>query len=393
MPSELLNPGALPDPRMSPDTAEETIVWSTAADMEGFWAEAGRMNGDELKSYMFRHVSAISLKHFHFLIEKAKYEGRVDRKRGVELAHSALDALNVAEGWTGEAHTDERAFGYAVVGNHHRLAFDLGESEKWFQEATRLLPACQGEKSLVFAQVNQLKVSLLWWQHRVGEAIKLINVVIPIIREHESAELLARTLQLKGEIYLFSGYLRKAIPLFSAAIGLSGAIDDPYVVFSSHFNLTYLYTRMSKSLEASAQYEEVKKLWSTVELSPSHLAWLEGAVQSVNKQYDKAEAAYLEAREGFIAQGLGLYAALASLELALIYLEQGKLQEAYSTATSTIPAISRYGCHKEAISALAILQEASRARDIEKAAIRKVLQHLEQIRRDPTAPFLSRCRS
>jgi tetratricopeptide (TPR) repeat protein len=391
MPTELLNPGSLPDPGRSPNTAEETIAGSTAADMEEFWAEASRMNGDELKRYMFRQANAISFKHFHFLVEKAKYEGRVDRKRGVELAHSALDALNLVESWTGEVYTDERTFGYAVIGNHHRLDFDLEESDKWFRRATRLLPAALEENPLLFAEVNQLRVSLLWWQRHVGEAIQLFNVVLPIIREHGSSELLARTLQLGGDIYLSTDHTDRAAPLFLEAVELARSIDDNYVVFSAHYNLTYLYAKTSQPAMAQAQYEEVKKLRPTVQVSQFQIAYLKGLVYTVNGRYDAAEAWYLEAAEGFVAQGLGIFAAIASLELSLIYLQQGKEPKAFSTASNTIPIISQYSCHKEAISALALLQEAARAQCIDKAAVRKALHHLELIRRNPTAKFLTPC--
>ena len=90
---------------------------------------------------------------------------------------------------------------------------------------------------------------------------------------------------------------------------------------------------------------------------------------------------------GFINQNLDIYAALTSLELSALSLEQGNSGRALEMASSAIPIISQYSYHKEAIAALAILQEAETIQSIDKRVIKKALHHLELVRTDPTSNF------
>jgi hypothetical protein len=93
----------------------------------------------------------------------------------------------------------------------------------------------------------------------------------------------------------------------------------------------------------------------------------------------------LKAREEFAGFSLDIYFALASLELALLYLELAKPDRAFSMAIGSIDCISRYSNHKEAMTALAVLQEASRTATINKAMLRRAWRHVELVRKDPTS--------
>lgn len=358
--------------------------------IESFWGEVENLDHESIKYFLLRRVGLIEVDHFHLFLEKSKYAGRVSRARGEELALAALDSLRVIELRNGVDLPDEKAIAYANLGNLRRMQFNLDGAGESFRLANRFLPCDSCENPILFAQVKYLEAVFLWWRRDVGGAINLIHDTLPIIRRHGPHELLARALQLAGEIPLCAGYPERALPLFMEAVTLTQFIDDPYVVFSANFNLTFLYAKLSKTAEATALIEKVQRLYQNVEgeVMSFHLLHLRGLVCRINNRRGQAESLFLEAREGFLGQGQHIFASLVSLELSLLYLEQQEPSQAFSMAVSAIPAVAQYSAHKEAITALAILQEAETRRRVDRSVIKKALHHLELVRKDPTANFV-----
>ena len=59
-------------------------------------------------------------------------------------------------------------------------------------------------------------------------------------------------------------------------------------------------------------------------------------------------------------------------------------EDAFSMVSSAVPLVSKYAHHHDAIAALVILQEATRAGTINRLAINKAIAHIDTIRKDPT---------
>lgn len=73
-----------------------------------------------------------------------------------------------------------------------------------------------------------------------------------------------------------------------------------------------------------------------------------------------AEQAYVATRNGFIAQGLGYDTAIVSLDLAALYLRQGRTGDVQRIAEEMIPLLEAQDIHREAFAAIALFQEAAR---------------------------------
>lgn len=377
------------DPRVSPNTAE-IVAASPRLDLDKFWQDTKGMTRPEIKNYVLAHASTIDVDHYYYLLERAKREARVDKRRGRELCQAALDTLRLAEFMKDEEFPDEKALGYANLANICRMEFDFPGARKWFRVADRLLRGAPDDKILLFTHVNFLRAALLWWQRDTEAALRLLDDILPDIRQHGSNALLARALLLKAEICDCTGNPVRALPPLSEAVKLTKIIDDQYVVFSAHFNLTLVYTRLSMATEAVAQFKEVNKLIESIEgqVSRFYVLYLEGSVSRVNEDLRTAELLFLQAREGFLNHGLDIYAALVALELAMVYLELRDPDKAFLTARGAIPSISRHSFHQEAIAALAVLQDAERLQRVDKSILKQVLHHLDLVRQDPTANFL-----
>lgn len=374
------------DPR-SPANAAEISSESPCSDMNVFWGDMADMGLAKMKAHLRGQLEEINLGHFHLLLDKSIHVGRIDRARGQELAHAALYALKLAELASGDYFPNETVEGAANLANMYRMGFDFPGSRLWFNVADRYLPNDPEEEPLLRAKVDFLKAYLLWWQRHTESALSMVYDALPVIRQHGSPELLARILLLAADIHDHSGSPGRAMPLFEEALELTPYLDDVYLIFAARFNLTLLHVRSENASDAELHFKVVEEMYRDVEnqIVPYHVSYLGGGVCRLNKRLKEAEVLYLEAIEGFSNAGLDIYAALVALDLALLYLDLGDERQAYLKAVSAIPSVSRFGGHKEAISALSILQEAGRREKITKQELKKALRHLELVRKDPIA--------
>lgn len=86
------------------------------------------------------------------------------------------------------------------------------------------------------------------------------------------------------------------------------------------------------------------RLWTT-----------EGTIWSGLGQLERAENAFREAKDGFESHGLRMQAALAGLELAKVWLRQGREQEVLPLAEELVETFCDMGIQRETVAALRVL--------------------------------------
>src|SRR5262249_32248620 len=72
----------------------------------------------------------------------------------------------------------------------------------------------------------------------------------------------------------------------------------------------------------------------------------------------RAEAAFQEVRDGLRAHEMRYHLALASLDLAAVWLSQGRTTELRELVEEMVSTFQTFGIHREAIAALLMLREA-----------------------------------
>ncbi len=100
----------------------------------------------------------------------------------------------------------------------------------------------------------------------------------------------------------------------------------PRLYLCGRFNLAWqLFTagrreEAEDALDVDADlYRRFADPWTQLRLT-----WLRGNLAESRGDVELAEQAYRETRDGFIAEGRGYDAALVSMDLALLYLRQGR---------------------------------------------------------------------
>jgi hypothetical protein len=129
-------------------------------------------------------------------------------------------------------------------------------------------------------------------------------------------------------------------------------------------------------------YQQFHQPWSR-----NPRKWVEGKIARGLGQQDHAEALFLAARNGFLAEGAAYDVALVSLDLASLYAEQGRMAELKRLAEEMVPIFSSRQIHREALAALAFWRRAVEAEKACADLVAGVASFLKRARHDPALRF------
>src|SRR6185436_18314829 len=111
--------------------------------------------------------------------------------------------------------------------------------------------------------------------------------------------------------------------------------------------------------------------------------WLEGRIALGLGDRGGAERCFREVRQGFEQADVPYDVALVSLDLAAIWLEQGRNREIQLLLDETVAVFRARGIRREAIAALLMLREACRRERATAALLRAVASELQLLEGEP----------
>ena len=117
------------------------------------------------------------------------------------------------------------------------------------------------------------------------------------------------------------------------------------------------------------------------------MSWLQGKIAAGVGDVAAAERLFTETRDGFVRQGIGYDAARVSLDLALLYLKDGRTEEVRRVAEEMVPVFAAQDVHREAMAALVLFQDAARREVVTAEMVREVGAYLEAARGRPEMRF------
>jgi tetratricopeptide (TPR) repeat protein len=116
---------------------------------------------------------------------------------------------------------------------------------------------------------------------------------------------------------------------------------------------------------------------------------LRGLICAGLGELDRAEEYLLAARQGFEETGVRYHAAIAGLDLAVVWLRQGRRREARDLVLECVRVFLELRIHREALAAVLVLQRAFE-KDLEAdALLDKARDFLRRIEQNPALTFES----
>jgi tetratricopeptide (TPR) repeat protein len=284
-----------------------------------------------------------------------------DAERALKLGQMAL---NIAQRTPGKGDSRVKLEGYAwiFVGNALRVAGLLPKSEEAFAHAEKAWMAWKGATPISLAEwrLPDGKASLRRHQGRLEEALELHNRALILATPEVIARIMlnkAFTLEQRGELVEALSTLQEAEKRINMA-------REPRLRCVLEFNRVVTLCRLERFAEAAERLPVVKSIVQASDkaLDKIRVIWLESKIGvGFGRRSEAAELLDLVRRE-FLAREIAYDAGLATLELAILYLEDGRGQEVRRIAAELAPVFAAQCVPRETLACVqlfckAVLQE------------------------------------
>jgi hypothetical protein len=313
--------------------------------------------------------------------------------RAAESACAAAHGLDTAV--YGETKRfDTCALAWAELANAHRVADQLDVAERTLESAMGFLHAGSGD-TLLLARFAEISASLACDQRSFPLA-------------HHAAEW-ARSCYLEagdthraGRVLLKRSYFAECDKKPEEALGwLLESVKLLDFRRSPELGSSVLHNAIFYSVRAGRFAAAQRLLWTArlhrllpdEGLNRVRLRAVEGTIWAGLNHLDRAERAFKDAQAGYEDHGLWIQAGLAGLELAKVWLRQGRDAEVMPLAQELVEAFVELDIRREAVAALMVLQESCARRILTLELVDRVAEYLRELEALPAsaaAPALLR---
>lgn len=310
-----------------------------------------------------------------------------------DSAASALDlaqeALEVAERIPGDRARRSRSRGYALgfLGNAQRVQSDLDAARKSFalsDEEWQAGAGCAGDL-LDEARLLLLKSSLLRAQRKLPESLNLLNLAEDI----GGPEVKGRLLIKKSKVLEEQGELDAAVATLEEAEPHVDPQREPRLWLCLRHNLLDYLSKIGRFQEAEEMLPEVKSLVRK-ELDRIRLRWAEGRIAEGLGRTQEGIDHLTQVRADFVSKRIWFDAALVTLELAVVFLRQGRTDMVKTLAVHLGPIFKANGVQPEAMAALTLFRKAADQEQVTLDLAESLVAFLRKARHDPELKFQAR---
>jgi tetratricopeptide (TPR) repeat protein len=319
------------------------------------------------------------------LLKTSRETSFADPLAAVNLAELAV---KVAEG-LGTAYdpcwvADLRARSHACLGNALRTLGEPRSAEAAFREAEARLRDGTGSP-LAEAEIFGMKGSLRRDQRRFAEALELMTRAFDIYRAQGDAHGLGTSYLKRAKILEESGDLGSAIDLLGQAVVEIDAAVEPQLYLYASYNLAGCLTLAGRYREAAELLAGLREAFGREgkPLDLLRLQWMDGKIAFGQGRAAEAEAAFRKVQGELLRRGMGYDAALVSLDLAILYIEERRTAELKRLAVEVMPIFEARDVQREALATLIVFQKAC---EQERLTVQLAVQLAAALRREQPAP-------
>lgn len=299
-------------------------------------------------------------------LSQLSFEARYsDPRQMLRLAHQARMVAEAtdAESYPPGVVSDLRARTWAELANAHRVNEKYAEAEFALERAYENLEDGSGDPSLL-AWVLNLEASLRKDQRRVPEAIDLFSRVYDLYLQLGELHCAGQAMVSRGVASGNAGDPVEAGRCLEQGLALLDRSRDPQLVAAA-------YHCLATALAESGEYHRAGELllesgfrqaFATQPLGLLRLRWLEAKVHAGLGRLPQAEQILRKVREDFLEKDLRYDAALVGLDLANVWLRQGKDEPVQGLAEEILAIFESLEIRPEATKARLILKAARSSR-------------------------------
>lgn len=310
--------------------------------------------------------------------------------RAAEAACGAAYGLDTAVYGEIKRH-DTCALAWAELSNAHRVADQLDAAERALDRAGEHLDAGSGDSGLL-ARLAEVSASLAC-------ALRCFRLAHFAADLAGSCYLEAGDPHKAGRVLLQRSYFAECEEEPLAALGwlLEGfkLLDlrrSPEVGRTAIQNAILYLVRAGRFREAQRLLwtARLHRLLPDEGLNRVRLRATEGTIWAGLNDLDRAERAFQDAREGYENHGLWIQGGIAGLELAKVWLRQGRQDEVLPLAEELLETFVELDIRREAVVALEVLRKACIQKRLTIELVTRLAEFLRALEAPPAARAASR---
>ena len=293
------------------------------------------------------------------LLEKSwslRHEDPKGMRKLAAMAADAADRLN-PKLYGREATCDLRARAWGEYANACRVADDLVEAQHAIDRAVQLRKQGSGS-DILQARLSELAAGIFSHQRYFTEALRAIDKAYSIHLKNGDTEGALRALVKRGIYTGRSGDPEHAVHILAQALRQSQ--EGSLLRFQILHNMVLFWVEQGEFRNANLLLFEMRPLYvlHAGSVDRGKLRWLEGKIAAGLGDWERAERAYQQVRQEFQARGQFYHAANMGLDLAEIWLRQGRTREMKELVLETLEVFRSRYVARESIVALLMLRDA-----------------------------------
>jgi tetratricopeptide (TPR) repeat protein len=268
----------------------------------------------------------------------------------------------------------------AWIANTYRVSHRLRKAEQAFEEVrAQMAREMVGEE--VHAEVASLVASLRLDQGRFEDARRNLDQAAVLYRSAGETRFLGKTLSKRAILEGRAGDLGEAIDYQRQALSIFEAASETRHLAESAINLALFLAEAGDAGQAASVLGKYRELFQREKLWDEPGAqMIRGRIALAHDRTSEAERLFLAARAELIRKHDPVRAAVASLDLAVLYLAQGKSADLRRMARLMGSVFESAELESEALAAVVLFQRAVEAESVTEAAIRAWRRQLEVAR-------------
>lgn len=221
------------------------------------------------------------------------------------------------------------------------------------------------------------------------EAEHLLTLAALLFAIEKQSSTLHHVVLSLGELYLNAGRIRDALDMVTRVLDNLDEADDPGLYWIARFNHAVYLVEAGLFQTAEAELVACKLAPGKPddEQLQRRVRWLEGRIASGLGKHEQAERLLRTVSEAYASEDNRFNTALASLDLAIVYLHQKRSAELRELADDLVALFEANAVHREALAALLLFQEAVRQEQVTATYVARLRRYLKEARHDPQLAF------
>jgi tetratricopeptide (TPR) repeat protein len=323
------------------------------------------------------------------LLIRAREGWTEDPSRSEEFAQLAVEVADHLEvtGFRVCLLNDLKAEAWSYVANSRRIRSDYYGAQEAFRKAELSLAQGSGDR-MERARLLDLEASLYVDSGDFARAERLLTKAIEEYQAAHNRHLEGRSLMNRARVLRRRGSVEEAILVVQQAMSLIDVSQEPWLAFALKKNLMTYLLEAGRAIEAQRLLPEVREFAQehANRLEQLRLLWTEGLLCKALGQDEMAIEVLKQAREGFIAAGIGLDVALVSLDLSAFYLDVGRTHEVRVLAVESVPLFASRGVQREVVMAWRLFREAAERDAVTLGLVQEVASRIRHAQPRPSGP-------